>query len=222
MHPPAPAPNDPFAARPRLPWATVVATAVLTVAAILLGQRDWAVPERVLRDWHVAAVPSSMTALVLGVALSCLLAGGAVTLRDAALRPRDPAFLVWLAVCLLAAAALIWNALVMAADSEMETGAIIPVFHWMFTFVPALLTGLAARSLGGSRAVAAALGTGAVTLPLFGLGWSLLGSRETVAAGIGNGLWTTAVLGAVPLAIAAAISRSSALSAAWKRGHPVR
>ena len=59
MYPPAPSSSDPCAARPRLPWATVAATAVLTVGAILLGQRDWAVPERVLRDWQVAAVPSS-------------------------------------------------------------------------------------------------------------------------------------------------------------------
>ena len=222
MHPTAPSSSDPHAARPRLPWATLAATAVLTVVAILLGQRDWAVPERVLRDWQVAAVPSSLTALLLGVTAACLLVGAAVTLRDAALRPRDPAFLVWLAVCVLAAAALIWNALVLAADSEFETGAIIPVFHWAFTFVPALLVGLAARSGGAGRAVAAALGTGVVTLPLFALGWSLLSSRESVAAGIGNSLWNTALLGAVPLVIAAAISRSSALSTAWKQGHLAR
>jgi len=222
MHPPAPSSTDPDAVRPRLPWTTIVATVVLTVAAILLGQRDWAVPERVLRDWQVADVPPSMTALLLGVTAVCLLVGAVVTLRDAALRPRDPAFLVWPGVCLLAAAALIWNALVLAADSEFETGAIIPVFHWAFTFVPALLVGLAARRRGASRALAAALGTGVVTLPLFGLGWSLLNSRESSTAGIGNSLWTTALLGAVPLAIAAAISRSSALSTAWKRQHPPR
>ena len=197
-----------------------MSTAVLTVAAILLGQRDWAVPQRILRDWQVAAVPSSLTALVLGSTATCLLVGAAVTLRDAALRPRDPVFLVWLAVSLLAAAALIWNALVMAADAEFETGAVIPIFHWAFTFVPALLTGFAARGLGVERAVAAALGTGVVTLPLFGLGWSLLSSRESLAAGIGNSLWTTAVLGAVPLMVAAAIARSSALTTAWKREHP--
>ena len=123
---------------------------------------------------------------------------------------------------LISAAALVWNALVMAADSEFETGAIIPVFHWAFTFVPALLTGFAARGLGPGRAVAAALGTGVVTLPLFGLGWSLLASRESLGAGIGSSLWATALLGVLPLAISAAIARSSALSTAWKREHPVR
>ena len=222
MHPPAPSAPDPHAARPRLPWATVAATGVLTVGAILLGQRNWAVPERVLRDWQVAAVPSSMTALVLGVTATCLLVGAAVTLRDAALRPRDPAFLVWLLVCLIAAAALVWNALVMAADSEFETGAIIPVFHWAFTFFPALLVGFAARGLDPTRAVAAALGTGVVTLPVFGLGWSLLSSREALNPGIGGSLWITAVLGVAPLVIAAAIAGSSAQTAAWKREHPVR
>ena len=221
MHPPAPSSSDPHAARPRLPWTTLAATAVLTVGAILVGQRDWAVPERVLRDWQVADVPSSLTALVLGVTATCLLVGAAVTLRDAALRPRDPVFLVWLAVSLLTAAALIWNALVLAADAEFETGALIPIFHWAFTFVPALLTGFAARGLGAGRAVAAALATGVVTLPLFGLGWSLFTSRDSLGAGIGSSLWNTALLGAVPLVIAAAIARSSALSTTWKREHPV-
>ncbi|WP_147252159.1 hypothetical protein [Blastococcus sp. TF02-09] len=220
MDPAAPSASDPRPAGPWLPRATVVAIAVLTVVAVLVGQRDWAVPERAQGGFQVAAVPSSLTALVLGLTAICLLVGAAVTARDAALRPRDPVLLVWLAVSLLAAAALVWNALVLAADAEFETGAVIPVLHWAFTFVPALVTGLAARNLGVARAVAAALGTGVVTLPLFGLGWSLLHSRESPAAGTGNSLWTTAVLGLVPLAIAAAISRSSALSAAWKREHP--
>ena len=220
MHPAAPSSSDPDAARPRLPWTTLAATAVLTVAAIVLGQRDRAVPERVRGGFEVAAVPSSLTALVLGLTATCLLVGAAVTLRDAALRPRDRALLVWLAVSLLAAAALIWNALVLAANAQLETGPVIPILHWAFTFVPALLTGFVARGLGAGRAVAAALGTGVVTLPLFGLGWSLLSARETVTTGIGNSLWNTAFFGVLPLAIAAAITRSSALSAAWKREHP--
>ncbi|MGY2130238.1 hypothetical protein [Blastococcus sp. SYSU DS0617] len=219
MHPSTPPPPTSPGVRSHLPWPTLAATVVLTVVAVLVGQRDWAVPERVLRDWQVADVPPSLTALVLGVTAVCLLVGAWTTLRDAALRPRDLAFLTWLVVSLLAAAALIWNALVMAADSEFETGAIIPVFHWMFTFVPALLTGLAARNRGAVRTVAAALGTGVVTVPLFGLGWSLLSSREPMPAGIGNSLWITAILGVGPLVIAAAISRSSALSSAWKREH---
>ena len=108
-------------------------------------------------------------------------------------------------------------------DSEFETGATIPVFHWAFTFFPALLAGLAARDLGAGPAVAASLGTGVVTLPLFGLGWSFLSSREALnSVGIGSGLWTTAILGVAPLVIAAAIARSSALSTAWKREHSVR
>jgi hypothetical protein len=224
MQPQVPPPSSPSAdpGRADLPWPTIVGIAVLTVAAILLGQRDWAVPERVLRDWQVAAVPSSLTALVLGATATCLLVGAAVTLRDAALRPRDPAFLVWLVVCLVAVAALVWNALVLAADSQVVIGAIIPVFHWMFTFVPALLVGYAARGLGVSRAVAAALGTGVVTLPLFGLGWSLFSSREAVATGIGNSLWNTVILGVAPLVIAAAITRSSARTTGWKREHSVQ
>ena len=224
MQPQMPPPSSPPTGRARadLPWPTILGIAVLTVGAVLLGQRDWAVPERVLRGWQVADVPSSLSALLLAVTAVCLVAGAWAVLGDARLAPRDPAFAVWVLVSLLAAAALIWNGLVMAADSEFETGAIIPVLHWAFTFVPALATGLAARSRGTARAVAAALSTGVVTVPLFGLGWSLLSSRESMTAGIGNTLWATALLGVGPLAIAAAISRSSALTAAWKREHPTR
>ncbi|MDT0278082.1 hypothetical protein [Blastococcus goldschmidtiae] len=220
MYPPAPSSSDPAPLRARLPWPTLAATVVLTVVAVLVGQRDWAVPERVLRDWQVADVPLSLTALILGLTAVCLLVGAWAVRRDAALRPSDPVFVVWSVVSLLASAALIWDGLFMAANAEFETGAMIPVFHWMFTFVPALLTGLAARSRGAGRAVAAALGTGVVTAPLFGLGWSLLSSRESLTDGIGNSLWATAILGVVPLGIAAAIARSSALSAAWKQEHP--
>ena len=224
MQPQTPPPSSPPAppARVELPWPTIAVLAVLTVAAVLLGQRDWAVPERVLGGWQVGDVPSSLTVLLLAVTAVCLVAGAWAVLRDARLAPRDPAFAVWVLVSLLAAAALLWNALVLAADAEFETGAIIPVLHWAFTFVPALLVGLAARNRGVARAVAAALATGVVTVPLFGLGWSLFASREAMAGGIGNSLWATALLGVGPLVIAAAISRSSALSAAWKREHPSR
>lgn len=224
MQPRTPPPSFPPADRSGggLPWPTLLGIAVLTVGAVLLGQRDWAVPERVLRGWQVADVPSSLTVLLVAVTAVCLGAGAWAVRHDARLSPRDPAFAGWAVVSLLAAAALVWNALVMAADAEFETGALIPVFHWMFTFVPALLAGLAARARGADRAVAAALGTGVVTVPLLALGWSLIASRESLSAGIGNGLWSTAVFGIAPLAIAAAISSSSAQSAAWKREHPPR
>ncbi|WP_155858935.1 hypothetical protein [Candidatus Blastococcus massiliensis] len=222
MTPPAPPPPVGTRTRPDLPWPTIAVTGVLTVLAIVVGQRDWAVPERVLGGWQIADVPSSLTALLLAGSAVCLVLGAWATLRDASLRPSDPAFLVWVVVSLLAVAALLWNALVLAADAEFETGAIIPVLHWVFTFVPALLAGLAARNRGVAGAVAAALGTGVVTLPLFGLGWSLLSSRESVTGGVSSSLWATAVLGVVPLVIAAAMARSSARTAAWKREHPGR
>lgn len=224
MPPQVPPPSSPPAARfrPGLPWPTLLGVVLLGVGAVLLGQRDWAVPERVLGGWQVADVPSSLTVLLLAVTGACLLAGAWAVRGDARLAPRDPVFAVWLLVSLLAAAALIWNALVMAADAEFETGPIIPVFHWAFTFVPALLAGLAARGRGAGPAVAVALGTGVVTVPLLALGWSLLSSRESMSAGTGSALWATAILGVAPLAIAAGISRSSALSAAWKREHPPR
>jgi hypothetical protein len=170
-----------------------------------VGQRDWAVPERVLSGWQVAAVPPSLTALLLVATAGCVVVGAGTTLRDGDLRPRDPAFLVWLVLVLAAAAALVWNALVLAADAEFVVGALIPVFHWAFTFVPALLAGVAARERRPQTALAVALGTGVVTVPLLGLGFSLFASRESFADGLGGSLWTTAILGGVPLVLAALI-----------------
>jgi hypothetical protein len=210
MYPAVPPPPDHGTARPGPPWATLVVTAFLTLAAVVVGQRDWAVPRRVLGGWQVAAVPGSLTVLLLSGTALCLVVGAWAVRWDAGLRPGDLPFLAWAAVSLLAAAALIWNALVMAANAAFETGAIIPVFHWMFTFVPALLAGLVARGLGAERARAAALGTAVVTLPLFGLGWALFASRESAGPAIGDSLWTTVIFGVVPLGIAVAIAGSSA------------
>jgi hypothetical protein len=196
--------------RPRvpLPRTTIAVTAGLTVLATLVGQRDWAVPERVLSGWQVTAVPAPLTVLLLVTTAVCLALGAVATLREGGLRPRDPVFLGWLVVSLLAAAALVWNALVMAADAEFETGALIPVLHWAFSFVPALLAGLAARRRGPATALAYALGTGVVTVPLFALGWSLFGSRDALAAGVGNALWSTLLLAVIPLALAALIAKN--------------
>lgn len=78
---------------------------------------------------------------------------------------------------MVAAGALVFNALVLAADASQEAGPVIPVFHWQFTLVPALLAGAVGATRGAAAATAAALGSGVVTLPLFPLGWALMASR---------------------------------------------
>lgn len=181
---------------------------MLTLAATAIGLRHWALPERVFGGWQVGAVPGSLAALVLITTVVCLAVGIATTVHDAGLRLRDPAFAVWLVVVLLAAAALVWNALVLAADAAVVVGAIIPIFHWAFTFVAALLAGLAARRRRPATTLAVALGTGVVTVPLFALGFSLFASREAFLAGVGATLWITSVLGVLPLALAALIAKN--------------
>jgi len=171
-------------ARPRVPppLPTILAISVLTVAAAAVGQWDWAVPERVLSGWQVSAVPHSLTAMLVLTSLTCLLAGAGTTLHDGRLRLRDPAFVGWLVV----------------------------VLHWAFTFVPALLAGLAAHARPPATALASALGTGVVTVPLLALGFSLFASREPFATGLAGSLWTTVVLGLLPLALAALVARNLA------------
>src|SRR3712207_9217097 len=99
---------------------------------------------------------------MIGTTVVCLVVATALTLRAADLRGREPLALAWAALVLPAAAALVWNVLYSAALST-EAGPIIPIFHWLFTFVPALLAGwlLTGRTRGDRWA--AALGTGVVT-----------------------------------------------------------
>jgi hypothetical protein len=104
------------------------------------------------------------------------------------------------AVALLAAAALVWNSLYAAALSTADQGPVIPVFHWLFTFAPALVAGwlFTPRAPGQRRAVA--LGTGIVTVPLLGLSWALLDASGAGVPALGEALWDTAVFGVAPLA----------------------
>ena len=191
-----------------LPLRTIAATAVLTLGAAAVGHRDWAVPERVFAGWQVAAVPASLTALVVVCTVVCVAVGAATTVHDAGLRLRDPAFGAWLVVVLLAGAALVWNALVLAGDAAVVVGALIPIFHWAFTFVPALGAGLAARRCRPAATLAVALGTGVVTVPLFALGFALFASREAFLPGVAGTLWITLILGVLPLALAALIAKN--------------
>jgi hypothetical protein len=174
------------------------------------------VPERVYGGWQVAAVPGSLTALLVVSTLVCLLVATVVTVRDGGIEPRTPSGLAWLAIVLVSAGALVFNALVLAADASEVVGAIIPIFHWAFTLVPALLAGAVTYRREAAAAGTAALGTGLVTLPLFALGWALLYSVEPGIGAIGSTLWITAILGAIPLLIGVATAGG------WGRRHEWR
>jgi hypothetical protein len=198
--------------------ALVVAVVVLTVTATLLGARDWAVPERVPGGWQVAAVPGSLTALLAVTSGVCLLLAALLTAPAARLRWTEPAGLAWLAVVLAATGALVFNALVSAANAEFTVGAVIPVLHWLFTLVPALLAGAVTAGRGAAAAAVGALGSGVVTVPLFALGWALMVSREPLSATVPDTLWVTAVLGAVPLGIAVLLARGWGRTREWRDG----
>ena len=165
----------------------------------------WAVPRRVYAGWQVAEVPGSLW-LLLAVAVAVPLAAAlALMRRSLALDVRGPALWRWLVIVLLAVGALVVNALVMAADSAVDAGPPIPIFHWAFTAVTALLAGgaVAANTDRPGTGTIAATASGVVTLPLFALGWALYSSRSAdplLAAGS-----LTVALGVVPLLIAVAM-----------------
>ncbi|MGY1634871.1 hypothetical protein ACI784_24480 [Geodermatophilus sp. SYSU D01186] len=179
--------------------------AVLTVAAAVVGALPWPSPERTRSGWQVADVPPSLWGLVVGAALLCLVAAG-LLVRPRSLPGRLAPVTFWL-VCLASVFALGWDALYAAALSDGTSGAVIPVFHWLFTSVPAFVVGLAVRDAGPRTQLRATLGTAVVTLPLFTLGWALLAppwASDTAR----DALLTTAVLGVVPLSLAVALTRA--------------
>jgi hypothetical protein len=208
VHPPAP--PSPPAAPPadRRPLVVAAATVVLALGAAAIGLRDRPVPERVPGGWQVAAVPGGLWLLLAVVVAVLLTTAIAVTRWTTGFPATDPRFLGWLLVVLAAAAAQTWNALFMAALADPLGGAVIPVFDWAFTLVPGVLVALLARSGGARAAVGAVLGSGVVTVPLHALGWALYFAAEPTAGALGNVVYSTAILGVVPLLVAVALARS--------------
>lgn len=215
MYPAAPTP-PPELADAGLPRPPMVATVVLSLVATMLGLLPWPQPVWVpASTWLMIDVPGLLWAFVLSITLTCL--GTAVVLlrRETGLRLRDPVFLAWLGLVMVAAAALVWNALYAAALSNRVFGAIIPIFHWLFTLTPAVLAGVLFNRRGRRARWAAALGTGVVTLPLFALSWALLSGPDGVSLPvIASLLQNTGILGVAPLvagvALAGAMNRGRA------------
>ncbi|MFQ1002347.1 hypothetical protein [Modestobacter sp. SSW1-42] len=183
-------------------WAVALVALLLTGAAAAVGSRGWPAPERVLSGWQVADVPPSTLILVVAAALICLAAGAALA-RPTTLPKRAAA--TWWLLTVASALALSWNALFSAAMSA-DDGPVIPVFHWLFTLVPALVVGLQLREMRARTQLRAAVGTAVITLPLFALGWALLVGGEGWSAVPGT-LRVTAILGLVPLLLALAVAR---------------
>ena len=194
----------------RLP---VAATAVLTVIAIGLGLLPWPRPEWSTSGFEIAATtPIALWLVVGGTAAVCLTVAARVTTAVAPLQL--PAGRLWLTITVLAAGALAVNAIYAAALSTIDFGVPIPIFHWLFTAVPAFLAGAASMGRERRARVAAAVGTGVVTLPLFALGWALLlsgsplpeSSTASYLMGMLGALHFTAILGVLPLVVAAALA----------------
>ncbi|WP_346620182.1 hypothetical protein [Blastococcus montanus] len=201
-------------AAPARSWPLVLAVAGLTVAAMALGIADWPLPRLTRGGLMVDDVPAALWALVLGLTVVCLVVAAAATRRAAGPWFRGPAAVAWLTVLVLTAAVLAWNALYSAAYSTTVVDALIPVLHWLFTFVPAVLGALPFRRAGRTVRAAAALGTGVVSLPLFALGWTLLvPGQEGWTDHLVNAAVGVALLGLIPLvlgvAIGAAIGRGA-------------
>jgi hypothetical protein len=176
----------------------------LTVLACVVGVFGWPAPARTSSGWQVADVPPPLLALLLGIA-AVSLAVGTLLVRPSSLGAVGAA--AWWLLGLASLFAQVWNDLYFAALRDGGGGAVIPVFGWLFTFVPALVLGLTTRRTGRAAHLRATLGTGIVTLPLLGLGWALYGSAEGGGAALVGSLYSATLLGALPLLVALALTR---------------
>jgi hypothetical protein len=179
---------------------------VLTLLVTGAGLLPW--PRPALSQttaWMVSDVPGPLWALVLGLAVLCIVVASTVTARVLGTDRRDGAFLAWSALVLVTAAALVWNALYAAALSTTSFGAVIPIFHWLFTFAPAVLAGGLFTRRGRRARMAAALGTGVVTVPLFHL-FAMLLLPGSAAPTLPGSLTLTAPLAVAPFVGAVALA----------------
>ena len=142
---------------------------------------------------------------MIGTAVVCL-AVAAVLSRPASLGS-PAATATWWVMAVASALALIWNDLYFAALASGKSGAVIPVFDWLFTFLPALVVGLVTSRHGRAAHLRATLGTAIVTVPLLGLGWSISGEGGTLPGALAGGLYSAAVFGVVPLLLAMVLTR---------------
>jgi hypothetical protein len=203
---PVPAPGS-----RRLPLlATTAALAV--VLGLLAGQR-WPLPARA--GGAVSDVPQSLVTFLLVCTGACLWAAGRATRPADTFRSPANAQLWWV---LTTGAAVVSVAadLSLAADAGAHLRPTALLARWLVPFVPAVLAGVLARRDGRAARVRAALGTGAVTLPLFAAGWALYASPGGVALAPADVVSMVLLAGATPFALA------GAFVAAERRSHERR
>jgi hypothetical protein len=111
----------------------------------------------------------------------------------------------WWATAVASVAAQVWNDLYFAAMAD--TGGIIPVSTWLFTFVPALVVGLVARRHGPAAHRRALAGIAVVTQRMLALGWALAAQSERLWHALASGLHTAVFFGVLPLVAAAHLTR---------------
>jgi hypothetical protein len=187
---------------PESRWAPLLATtaALAVVLALLAGQR-WQLPGRAAGA--VADVPQSLVCFLLVCAGACLWAAGKATRPADTFRSPTSAHLWWV---LTAGAAVVSIAadLSLAADAGAQLQPTALLVRWLVPCVPAVLAGVLARRDGRAARVRAALGTGAVTLPLFAVGWALYASPGGVALAPADVVSMVLLAGATPFALAVA------------------
>ncbi|CCH90143.1 membrane protein of unknown function [Modestobacter italicus] len=199
----APVQQLPARSRPGRLWPTVGACTLLTVGAVLAGTAVSAGRRPAPED---SLVPGPLPAEVLWLLLAVTVVGVVVAVLatgwSVPLAWRSRAGVAWLVVLVLGAVAGVIDAAGVAINAPLASGPPIPVFHWLFTFLPAVFGAVVSRAPSGRGRCAAALGTGVVTLPLLAMTWALSGVGPAPDR-LADVVWLTVPLGVVPLAIAA-------------------
>ena len=183
-------------------WAPLLATtAALGVVLALLAGQSWQLPARA--GGAVSDVPQSLVCFLLVCAGAALWAAGRATRPAETFRSPTNTQLWWVltaGACVVSVAA----DLSLAADAGAHLQPTALLARWLVPFVPAVLAGVLARRDGRAARIRAARGTGAVTLPLFALGWALYASPAGVALAPADVVSMVLLAGAAPFALAVA------------------
>ena len=180
----------------------VVAVVLLTGVALVVGGWGWPQLGRASDD-ESSTLLHQLPMWLLMVAAAVVTIATAMTLvRRLPARPPGRPLLILLVVSALAG---IVNALTFAGSAGPFPGPVIPIFHWLFTLVTSLLTGLAGVPADERIGVQGALAGAVVAVPFQALAWSLFYRFDTRGAAVEFAVRPTLILAVTPMVVAVAL-----------------
>lgn len=151
---------------------TMATVSVCTVCGYLTGFLPVGSPVRVASVFQVTQVPGRLW-LLLVLWTVILLTLAQLCTKNLIVTDHRRVLHAWTVLQIVLVIVLVFNALVLAAEGAADSGAPIPIFHWLFTFIPTVLAALVTRRRGNYQGTRAAFASGILSVPFFALSWTL-------------------------------------------------